>query len=105
MKRQLLAMLIAATIGFGACLMTTGCVSDRTEGQQTLAKANRIEDAGEMIRRGEMYVSQGKATEARGRAIKEQGDEVTGDRLIGEGKANQEKGEELIEQGRKLRDK
>lgn len=85
-------------------LSITGC-TNQTEGQRTMQKGDAIEDAGTMIRRGELKVADGKSLEARGRAMRDQGDTIGGDKLIGEGRALQAQGAELIEQGRRIRDK
>jgi hypothetical protein len=79
-----------------------GC-ANKTEGERTLERAKEVEDAGHMISRGEQLVRDGKATEARGRAAKDQGDTVEGNHLINEGQAQQKQGQALIEQGRKVK--
>src|SRR3954469_12813193 len=73
-----------------------GC-ANKTEGERTLERAKEVEDAGNMITRGEQLVRDGKATEARGRTAKEQGDTVEGNHLINEGEAQQRQGRALIE--------
>ena len=94
------------SIALSAIVMTSfgvlGCES-QTEGERTLEKAQTIEDAGNMIRRGEKMVADGKAQVARGEAIRTQGDRVEGDRTIAEGRAMQRQGEALIAEGRRLK--
>jgi hypothetical protein len=97
-------LLLAAVLGLSAVsgAMVGGCAS-RTEGERTLEQADRVEQAGILIRRGEMAVQDGRAIEARGQTLRTQGDTVEGDRLIAEGRAKQAQGEELIQQGRRMR--
>ena len=90
----LTAIIVAGGAGFG-----TGCES-KTEGERTIEKAAKIEDAGLRIKRGEQMVVDGKAAEARGRAMKDQGQTVEGDKMISEGRSMQKQGEALIAQGR-----
>lgn len=90
----LTAIIAAGGAGFGA-----GC-ANKTEGERTLEKASRIEDAGVRIKRGEEMIVEGKAAEARGRAMKDQGQTVEGDKMISEGKSMQRQGQALIDQGR-----
>lgn len=96
-------------IGIAAALVVAGLFAggcaNGTEGERTLEQAARIEDAGQMIARGEQLVADGKATEARGQALAEQGNRIDGERLAGEGRARQKQGQGLIEEGRKLRER
>ncbi len=62
-----------------------------------------MQTAGETIRRGELAVQDGKALEARGKTVRDQGDTIAGDKLVAEGKATQARGEELIRQGRAMK--
>jgi hypothetical protein len=103
MNHRLYSSLLLPVLAVGG-LTVVGC-TNQTEGQRTMQKGDAIEDAGAMIRRGELLVSDGKALEARGRAVRDQGDTITGDKLIGEGRSKQAQGQELIEQGRRIRDK
>ena len=97
---------IALLAGTAAVLPVTnfGC-TNQTEGERTMDNADRMKDAGEMIRKGEMEVEDGKALQARGDAIKQQGDNAQGDKLVAEGKAREALGNKHIEEGRNLRDK
>ena len=79
----------------------TGCES-KTEGERTMDKAKRVENAGDMKLRGEAAIRDGKAMVARGQATKDQGKQVEGASLISEGEALQKKGQADIEAGRKL---
>jgi hypothetical protein len=90
---------LAAIIAAGGAGFGTGC-ANKTEGDQTLEKASRIEDAGMRIKRGEQMIVDGKATQARGQAMKDQGQTVDGEKLISEGKSMQKQGQALIDQGR-----
>lgn len=97
---------IARTLGLALAGFSSfailGCES-KTEGERTLEKAEKIEDAGNMIRRGEKMVADGKAQVTRGETIRDQGDRVEGERIISEGRAMQRQGEALISEGRRLR--
>jgi hypothetical protein len=103
MHQRIYTTLLLPVVALGGIALT-GC-ANQTEGQRTMQQGDAIEDAGVMIRRGELLVSDGKAMEARGQTVRDQGDTITGDKLIAEGKANQKKGNELIDQGRRIRDK
>lgn len=81
-----------------------GCES-KTEGERTLEKAETIEDAGNMIRRGERMVADGKAQVTKGETVRDQGDDVEGNRMIAQGRATQRQGEALIAEGRRLKNK
>jgi hypothetical protein len=94
---------IALTLAGLASFAVLGCES-QTEGERTLERAETIEDAGNMIRRGEKLVADGKAQVARGQTVRDQGDRVEGDRLVAEGRAMQRQGEALIAEGRRLKD-
>jgi len=91
-------------LALGGAPLLSGC-TNMTEGERTMMKGDQVEDAGAMIRRGEMYVENGKALIARGEELKRQGDNPGGDKLIAEGKAREKLGQEQINQGRQLRDK
>lgn len=99
MRIHSLSFVAAAVVGIAAL---SGC-ANKTEGDRTIERAKTVEDAGMMIKRGETAVTDGKATEARGRSMKEQGNTLEGDRLINEGQAQQKKGQADIDQGRKMK--
>jgi hypothetical protein len=103
MDRFVLRMTLAVALLPG-WLWLSGCAGE-TEGEQTLERADRMQDAGELIRRGELNVADGKALVAHGEQLKRQAADVEGDRLIAEGRSRQKLGEEQIEQGRSLRAK
>ncbi len=92
----LIAMLVVA----GG--MTVGCTT-KSEGQRTLENADKHEQAGETIRRGELLVQDGTAIEARGMAMKQQADTPEAERMIAEGRAKKAQGNKLIEEGRKMK--
>jgi hypothetical protein len=94
--------LIAGTCVAVASLAMTGC-TNQTEGDRTLERAETIEQAGTMIKRGEAMVVQGKATEAEGKALRDQGRMDDGNRLINQGQAEQRQGQALIDQGRSMK--
>ncbi len=93
--------LAIAAIGLSS-IAVIGCET-KTEGERTLDKAKKVEDAGYMITRGESMVVDGKAQITRGETLKQQGDQVEGDRAIAQGRATQKQGEALIDEGRRLR--
>jgi hypothetical protein len=64
-----------------------------------------MDNAVDMILRGERNVADGKAEIARGQTMKDQGNDVEGDKLIAEGKTTQSLGESQIAQGKKLKEK
>lgn len=79
-----------------------GCES-KTEGERTIDRARTIEDAGNMIKRGESMVASGKAQITKGETIRDQGNRVDGERMIAEGRATQKQGQALIDEGRRLK--
>lgn len=81
-----------------------GCES-MSESEKADAKAVRVSEAAEIIRKGEGQVADGKAMEARGRAMTEQSQQTESDRLIAEGRAMQKSGQSLIDQGKAMRDR
>lgn len=102
MHRTLIRTGLIALIGVSGGMTVGGCTT-KTEGERTLERADRHEEAGKTIRRGELMVQDGVALEARGQAIQKQGDKIEGDKLVAEGRAKQAQGEKLIEEGRKMR--
>jgi hypothetical protein len=101
MRHSLIRTGLACTLAVAGGI-ALGC-SNRTEGERTLERAERHEEAGAMIRRGELMVQDGTALEARGGTLKQQGDDLQGDKLVAEGRAKQAQGRELIEEGRKMK--
>ena len=101
MRRTLLTTGLLFTLGIAGG-MNVGC-NNKTEGERTLENAERHEEAGVMITRGERLVQDGEALEAKGAAIKRQGDDLQGDQFIAEGRAKKAQGRELIEEGRKIK--
>ncbi|HVT88828.1 MAG TPA: hypothetical protein VHD56_08260 [Tepidisphaeraceae bacterium] len=95
------AIAVLSVIGMASI---SGCTNE-TEGQHTMVRAQRMEDAGIMIRQGEKNVADGRALQTRGQTIKDQGDNPEGDRLMAQGRAQEKLGQEQIDQGRQLRDK
>lgn len=102
--KKIAIVLTMSLLALDAAVLLSGC-TNQTEGERTMNKGSQIQDAGGMIRQGEILVVDGKAAQARGEEMKRQGSNAAGDRLIAEGRADQKKGEELISQGRKIRDK
>jgi len=98
-----MAVTLLSVIASGGFVV--GCSSNMTEGEKTKAKAEGIDNAADLILRGERNVADGNAAIARGQAIKDQGNAVDGDRIIAEGKTTKTLGESQIAQGRKLREK
>jgi len=82
-----------------------GCGDKMKESEKTQREATGLENAADMIARGEKNVADGEAMIARGKALQDQHDNVQGDRLVAEGKTMKSLGEEQIDQGRKLRAK
>jgi len=101
MHRSLLTAALLCTFGVAGGL-NLGC-NTKTEGEKTLESAERHEEAGVMITRGERLVQDGEALEARGEALKRQGDDLKGDQFIAEGRAKKAQGRELIDEGRKIK--
>ncbi|HEX8911481.1 MAG TPA: hypothetical protein VF796_03905 [Humisphaera sp.] len=102
MRNALLATAaLSAAVIIGG--VSAGGCATKTEGERTMERADRVQEAGATIRRGELAVQDGKALEARGRAVRDQGDSIEGDRLIAEGRAQQAKGEQLIREGRAMK--
>ncbi|QOV88304.1 hypothetical protein [Humisphaera borealis] len=101
MRRTLIRTGLVALLAVAGGV-TAGCTT-KSEGERTLENADKHEQAGATIRRGELLVQEGAASEARGLAIKRQGDNTEGDRMIAEGRAKQAQGNKLIEEGRKMR--
>ena len=99
MRIQLLSLAVAATIGIAAL---AGC-ANKTEGDKTIERADTIKEAGMMMKRGESEINDGKATEARGQSMKDQGQTADGERLINEGQSMQKKGQADIDQGKKMK--
>lgn len=99
MRIRPMSFVAAAAVSMAAL---AGC-SNKTEGDRTLERAKTVEDAGMMIKRGEQTVADGRATEARGRALKDQGNHVEGDKLVEEGRSMQRKGQADIDAGRRLK--
>lgn len=102
--KKIAIVLTMTLLALDAAVLLTGC-TNQTEGERTISKGSQIQDAGDMIKRGEILVADGKAAQARGEEMKRQGANPAGDRLIAEGRADEKKGQELISQGRKIRDK
>ena len=100
MTRKMFGMMCAVALTGGA--LVTGCET-KSEGERTLDKAAKVEDAGHRITKGEKMVQEGDALIARGKAAKAQGDVVGGDKLISDGESTKKQGQVLIEQGRKDR--
>ena len=96
------SLLTASTLGL-ALMLSAGC-TDKTEGERTLDRAERLEEAGETITRGEGLIVEGQATQARGEALRDQGKRLEGERLMAEGKAKRSQGERLVEEGKRMRD-
>ena len=94
------AAILALAIGSAGL---TGCSTGKTEGERTMESATEMEQAAAMITKGEQQEADGKALEARGRAVRDQGDSTEGTRLINEGLAKQKTGRALIEQGRRVK--
>ena len=84
------SLLTASTLGL-ALMLSAGC-TDKTEGERTLDRAERLEEAGETITRGEGLIVEGQATQARGEALRDQGKRLEGERLMAEGKAKRSQG-------------
>ena len=101
MQRTLIRTGLVAMLALAGGV-TVGC-NTKTEGEQTLENANKHEEAGATIRRGELLVQDGTAIEARGLSMKQQGDSLEADRLVAEGRAKQAQGRKLIEEGRKMK--
>ena len=89
------ASILAATLAFGAA----GCKTE-SDGEKTKMQARQLDEAGDMIMRGEQMQTDGKATVARGQSKKDQGMQEEGDRLIDEGQLQQKQGEAMIDQGK-----
>jgi hypothetical protein len=83
--------------------IAVGC-ADKTEGERTLDKSQRYQEAGIRMTEGEQMVRDGVAKEAAGRKAREQGDLSEGDRMIADGVAQQKAGRAKIDEARKLRD-
>jgi hypothetical protein len=99
---NLITRSIAFTLVGVSSFALLGCES-KTEGERTLDKAQTIESAGNMIKRGETMVANGKAQITRGETIRDQGNRVEGERIISEGRATQKQGQALIEEGRRMK--
>lgn len=98
MLQTIRPLALAAVAGVA---IAAGC-THQTEGDRTLEKAERVEDAGLIIKRGEQMRIDGAATEARGRETKRLGKDLEGDKLINEGQAMQKQGDDLISRGRDM---
>ena len=95
------ALSILAIAGSG---LIVGCGPHYNESDKIHAQAEGMENAADLISRGEKNVADGKAEIARGEALKDQHNDLDGDKLIAEGKAKKAQGEEEIAQGRKIKD-
>ena len=98
-KRMLLAGVIAA-----ASMTIGGCVT-QSESEKTQMKADRATEAASLMRKGEGQITEGKAMEARGRAMSGQDQKVESERLVAEGLALQKSGQAMIDQAKTIRDR
>ncbi|MDB5294359.1 MAG: hypothetical protein JWO31_342 [Phycisphaerales bacterium] len=101
MSTRILRTCVMVALAGGAAA-TVGC-ANKTEGERTIENANKQEQAGLMIKRGELMVQDGKAMEARGEEAKRQGDNDGGDRMVANGRAKEAEGRALIDSGRKMK--
>jgi hypothetical protein len=103
MRTSMTATVLTLALGLTPLAFMAGCANE-TESEKTLRKADRIEDAGLMIRRGEGMEAEGEAMIARGRTFRDQGDRTKGETLIAEGEAKRDAGRKMINKGKELRD-
>jgi hypothetical protein len=99
------SMLKWFSVGAMAIGMSIAGCESMSESEKADAKAQRVSEAAEIIRKGEGQMADGKAMEARGRAMNEQSQQAESDRLIAEGRAMQKSGQSLIDQGKAMRDR
>lgn len=104
MKTSTLRVALLSASLVAAPFAVLGC-AHHTEAERTEMRAHEMDDAADMIRRGEHKVADGKAKIAKGQALKDQGDKEKGDAEIAEGEAQKKSGEDMIHEGRKLREK
>ncbi|HEX8341650.1 MAG TPA: hypothetical protein VF624_12130 [Tepidisphaeraceae bacterium] len=102
MYRTLTTAALALALGLMP-VATTGCANE-TESERTLRKADRMEDAGLMIKRGEGMEAEGEAMIAQGRTLRDQGNRTQGETMIAEGEAKRTAGRTMISKGKDLRD-
>jgi hypothetical protein len=95
--------LTASVMGL-AMIVGVGC-ANQTEGEKTLERADRLEEAGNTISRGEQLIVDGKAAVGRGEALRDQGNRLEGEKMIAEGKAKISQGEKLVAEGKAMRNR
>ncbi len=89
----------------GVTLFSLAGCQNKSESERAHEQAVQLDNAADMIKMGESNVENAKAVIARGEALKSQGKDVEGDKLIADGRAQEELGKEQIAQGRRLKAK
>lgn len=102
MRTHSTSFAVAAVAAISGLAFAGGCTS-QTEGERTVQKAQRVEDAGQTIIRGEKMIQDGKAQITRGQTLQQQGDNPGGQREIDAGRTLQKQGEALVQQGRRMK--